>query len=118
MVQVSSVDEALCAERADASAFEYVVECQSTLPQRSAGLELRQVEIFEAGEQADLEVAEPADQTDIELSFLPPFHPACPSSVVHVFALRLHSVALAEGRKEAAHSREGQAAIGSGPHVG
>ena len=68
--------------------------------------------------KADLKVVEPADQTDIELAFLPPFHPAGASSVVHVFALRLHSVALAEGRKEAAHSREGQAAIGCGPHVG
>src|ERR1700737_1138364 len=48
VIQVSSVDETLCAKRADTSAFEYVVESQSALAQRSAGLVLGQIEVFEA----------------------------------------------------------------------
>src|SRR5207249_4634484 len=102
--------ESLRAERSNTAALEHVVEGQGALTERTAALVLRNIYVLHAGEQAGLHIAEPVDQTQIELSFLTAFDPVS-APVIHVFALRLHRMGPTEGREEAARPGEGEPAI-------
>ena len=69
-VEHGVVLEPLRAEGADAAAVEEVVDQERGLTQAAAVLELVEVQVFEAGESAGLQVAPAVDQTEIELAFV------------------------------------------------